>query len=540
MRKPLLLALSLLGLWDSIYLWWVYTSPSRPMVCLGTGCDVVRASSFAHLWGLPLPVYGVAMYGAVALLSFAEPLFAAGAASGIRYAVAMVSASGFLASLYLTRIEATVLHAWCAWCVVSAFAVSFIFVLALAEVVQPRRREPGEMLGVLRRYFVVFLGALIIGTPAFVFLARHGTPPPPEPVSPQALAEHLVRPDSHMTGNPQAVVTVVEFGDFECPYCQGAELVAREIRRKFGTQVRFVFRQFPMTGIHPQAEKAAEASECAAEQGKFWKAVEKFYDLQTDLSEPTLVRYAGELGLDQRRFRECLSSGRMAARVERDVVDARTLGVSKTPTFFIGQRRIEGALEFSEFTQLVNKELASRGGATAQATAPGENSTQGEVHKAPQTNLPKPDSDPREAGASPLFTNPASTFSQFQTSALACSEEEAKKYQPTLIRTAEARKLFASAPRALFVDVRSRKDFETGRIPGAISVPVDQMGQRWDSMPKDRMIIFYESGRTPGDVCAFGRAAARVLLAHGFAPEYVRVYQDGIAAWEKAGLPVER
>src|SRR5712692_8162481 len=136
MRKPLLLALSLLGLFDSAYLWWAYTSPSRPMVCLGSGCDAIRASSYAHLWGLPLPVYGAAMYAALAILIFDQSFLPSPLERVLGFAVAGISGAGFLVSLYLTGLEALVIHAWCAWCVASALTVTLIFALALADLVR--------------------------------------------------------------------------------------------------------------------------------------------------------------------------------------------------------------------------------------------------------------------------------------------------------------------------------------------------------------------------------------------------------------------
>ena len=137
MRKTLLLALSLLGLFDSLYLLWVYTSPSRPIVCLGSGCDAVRASSYAHLFGLPLPVFGVASYTILAMLIFAEPLVSSRLGRAIQYALAGISCAGFLFSIYLTSLEAFVIHAWCPWCVVSALVITGIFVLSLLELRRP-------------------------------------------------------------------------------------------------------------------------------------------------------------------------------------------------------------------------------------------------------------------------------------------------------------------------------------------------------------------------------------------------------------------
>lgn len=536
MRKSLLLALSLLGLFDSSYLWWVYASPSRPMVCLGSGCDVVRASPFASPAGIPMPVFGVAMYATLALLIFAEPLLSASLARWGRHAVAGISGLGFLFSLYLTGIEAFVLHAWCAWCVVSALAVTLLFVLAVLDVFRPAAfPEPPAALATAKRHIALCLAAVVAGTPAFILLARSGTPPPPNMAAPEVLRQRLIRPDSHMTGNLQASVAVVEFGDFECPACGRAEEGVREIRRKYGDQVRFVFRHFPLERIHPFALKAAQASECAAEQGKFWDAVDKLYAGQSDLSETALIRYAGELGLDVPRFTQCLGNGSTLARIQRDAEDARALGVDRTPTFFVGQQRIIGALDPQQFPYLLEKE---RGAAP---TPTGETRP---IASNPITHPPLAGSSvSAQPGTSSLnsgggFGDPNS-FGQFQNSTAGCSEADAQKQQPALIHTPEAKQLFGDGAKTLFVDVRDPKDFKNGRIPKAVNIPVDKIEERLSGLPKNRNIVLYESGRSSGDICAAGRAAGRVLLSRGFPFERVKVYQDGLAAWEKASLPVE-
>lgn len=533
MRKAALFALSLLGLFDSSYLWWVYTSPSHPMACLGTGCDVVRASSYARVLGLPLPSYGAAMYAALALLIFAQALASTPLERGLRFAVGLISGAGFFASLYLTGVEAFVIHAWCVWCVVSALAVTVIFALVLFDLAHPASHlfisaRSGDRNVVLRpawTYVIVLMAAIVSGVPAFLFLSRHGEPPPGQPAPLEALASRLVRPESHLTGNLGAPVTVVEFADFECPYCGQAEKTVREIRQKYGNEMRFVFRHFPQPRLHPLAEKAAEASECAAEQGKFWEAAEKFYDQQNDLSPAALERYAQELGLDLDRFRQCLSSGRPTARVQQDVEDARALGIRWTPTFIIGQRKIEGALELAQFSKLIDQELASRG------PSPGT--------QAPVSATPQPVADSKSAAPNPFINSPGGLFTQLRSSAIGCSEEEAAKQQPDLIRTPEARRLFEGRSKALFVDVRPLKDFSSGRIRGALNVPVDEIEQRWSQLPKNQNIVLYESGTSSGDVCASSRAAGRVLLAHGFSRDQVKVYQDGMSAWKRVGLPIE-
>jgi rhodanese-related sulfurtransferase len=135
-----------------------------------------------------------------------------------------------------------------------------------------------------------------------------------------------------------------------------------------------------------------------------------------------------------------------------------------------------------------------------------------------------------------LFAPSGGVLSSFQSSTVTCSEADAAKQQPTLINTNELRQLLAASTQPLFVDVRPAKEYAAGHIPAAISIPVDDMPQRWNTLPKDRIIVFYESGHTSGDVCAFGRAAGRILLEHGYALDHVKVYQEGLAGWEKSGL----
>ncbi len=288
------------------------------MVCFGGGCDVARASSYSHLLGIPLPVFGVVMYAFLVLLVFIHPLLPVSVARWTEYAVVLVSGVGFLSSLYLTGVEAFVLHAWCVWCVASAVSVTGIFALSLVDISRPAPSlEAAEALKVVQTNFALILFGFVLAVPSFILLSRHGSFPVSKPPSVQTVEAHLVRPDTHFYGDPQARVTVVEFGDFQCPACRQAEESGREIRQKFGDRIRFAFRQFPLQALHAHSEKAAEASECAAQQGKFWQAVDKFYANQDDLSMPALSRYASEIGLNSREFVGCLQKGQMASRVAR-------------------------------------------------------------------------------------------------------------------------------------------------------------------------------------------------------------------------------
>ncbi|MGZ4351614.1 MAG: Na+/H+ antiporter NhaA, partial [Solirubrobacteraceae bacterium] len=156
----------------------------------------------------------------------------------------------------------------------------------------------------------------------------------------------------HLRGPAAAPVTVVEYGDFECPYCGQAEPMVRELLRDFG-DVRYVWRHLPLTDVHPHAQVAAEASEAAAAQGAFWPMHDALLDHQGALKLRDLLRYADELGLDADRFRADLRRRVGAGRIAEDQDSADLSGVSGTPTFFINDRRHHGAYDIASLTEAV-------------------------------------------------------------------------------------------------------------------------------------------------------------------------------------------
>ena len=157
----------------------------------------------------------------------------------------------------------------------------------------------------------------------------------------------------HVRGRPDASVTVVEYGDFECPYCGQAEPVVRELLASHGEDIRYVWRHLPLERVHPQAALAAEASEAAAAQGAFWEMHDRLLDHQDQLQPVDLLRHARELGLDMERFREDLREHRFAGRVAEDVESAGISGVSGTPTFFVNGRRHYGAYDIATLQKAV-------------------------------------------------------------------------------------------------------------------------------------------------------------------------------------------
>jgi protein-disulfide isomerase len=184
------------------------------------------------------------------------------------------------------------------------------------------------------------------------------------------LSEDVDPERDHIRGSADAPVTLVEYGDYECPYCGRAESVIRELLDDFGDDLRYVWRHLPLNDVHPNAQNAAEAAEAAAAQGAFWEMHDLLIHNQDQLGAPDPERHADELGLDVERFRDEMQRRVHAPRIAEDVSSADESGVAGTPGFFINGRRHRGAYDVDTLTGLVR---AARGRARAQAAqAPAE------------------------------------------------------------------------------------------------------------------------------------------------------------------------
>jgi protein-disulfide isomerase len=148
-----------------------------------------------------------------------------------------------------------------------------------------------------------------------------------------------VNEQDHTLGPATAPVALVMYGDYECPYTALANQFVAELREELGEQLRLVYRHFPLADVHPDAERAAEAAEAAAAQGRFWEMHDALFEQQASLRERDLVRYAAALGLDRDRFSQDLNQHAGAERVSEDARGGRESGVHGTPTFFINGRR---------------------------------------------------------------------------------------------------------------------------------------------------------------------------------------------------------
>jgi len=156
----------------------------------------------------------------------------------------------------------------------------------------------------------------------------------------------------HVRGAKEALVTLVEYGDFECPYCGRAEPVVRDLLAGHG-DLRYAWRHLPLTDVHPHALAAADAAEVAARQGKFWEMHDQLLSHQDALTAKDLIRYAGQLGLDTEQFARDLRDHTGQAKIAADIDSADLSGVSGTPTFFINGKRHHGAYDINTLSNAV-------------------------------------------------------------------------------------------------------------------------------------------------------------------------------------------
>lgn len=172
---------------------------------------------------------------------------------------------------------------------------------------------------------------------------------------------HLTLPvtaQDHSQGPAEAPVTLVEYGDYECPYCGEAYPLLKAVQAALGAQLRFVFRNFPLTEMHPHALRAAQFAEAAGAHGKFWEAHDMLYEHQQALGDHDLARYAHELGLPPTAFGEAVS-GQYDARIEADFLGGVRSGVNGTPTLFVNGERYDGPRDYDTLVSVLT-ELAQR------------------------------------------------------------------------------------------------------------------------------------------------------------------------------------
>ena len=164
----------------------------------------------------------------------------------------------------------------------------------------------------------------------------------------------------HVRGDPDAPVELLEYGDYECPYCGLAHPIVQELERSMGQLFRFAFRNFPLAQIHPHARNAAYAAEAAGMQGRFWEMHDTLYDNQQHLTDRDLLAYAQALGLDIRQFIADMGSPEVAQKVRDDFMSGVRSGVNGTPTFFINGQRHDGSYQLEALAVAIGRAAQAR------------------------------------------------------------------------------------------------------------------------------------------------------------------------------------
>ncbi len=166
---------------------------------------------------------------------------------------------------------------------------------------------------------------------------------------------------ARVKGSADAPVTIVEFADFQCPFCSRVQPALKDVLARYQGKVKLAYRDFPLSQIHQHAEMAAEASHCALTQGKYWEMNDAMFADQSKLEEAALVKTAASLGLDQNSFASCLKSGKYKAVVQQDFDAGTQAGVNATPTFFINGEFLSGAQSDADFTKIIDRQLSALG-----------------------------------------------------------------------------------------------------------------------------------------------------------------------------------
>ncbi len=197
------------------------------------------------------------------------------------------------------------------------------------------------------------------GRAALVAELRKGAPPLRVMIDAPRYEVALAGTDPAL-GSTSAPVTIVEFSDFQCPFCQRVAPTLKKVRETYGDKVRIVWKDYPLTQIHPQAFKAGEAAHCAGEQGKFWEYHDRLFANQQALELGDLKKYAADLGMDAPKFNACIDTSKYGERVRTGVEQGNRLGVNSTPTVYVNGRLLSGAQPYEAFVAVIDEELSRR------------------------------------------------------------------------------------------------------------------------------------------------------------------------------------
>lgn len=352
-----LFGLSLIGLFIATYLFITYSS-NLTIACGGShGCDAVRVSRWASLFGISMPVYGMLFYVGMATLIVIRTLKPS-LHSRWMYRLTMIGVTaGLIESIFLTGVQALEIKQYCTWCLASAVTAMLLFVIAWGD--RPKHIEAHDAVKEFRVLFYILLSAIVIGTISmFILLAPKtgGERPVIEELVPSSEAADLAKKalyPSSMTfaGSASATVTIVEFVDFECPACRAFYPEFQKVKAKLGDRLRYSYRMFPLP-IHEHSFDSALAAVCAKQQGMFYQYSDLLME-EEGLERKDLIRRAAELRLNMDQYSACLNGTESKDEVRKDLEDGGSLGVNSTPTIFVNDMMVQGLPNAEQLIELI-------------------------------------------------------------------------------------------------------------------------------------------------------------------------------------------
>jgi protein-disulfide isomerase len=328
----------------------IYQVAARSIACGDLICQLRYAATYEYAAGLPLGAF--VLLGAVALVLVLAVLQLSPKRLRTlgRFCILAVCIGGVVPTLRIAAIETVLLHGWSWSCVAASWFSSLLLCagLFLAARGYPRTRSQGGSAAV---------GAILVAGLSWHLMQAGGITRVRKLDRDSRL---LSSAQNHSLGPASAPVQIVEFADFQCPPCRHVAPDLRKLVSKYNVTVRLVHRELPNVKRHPRSERAAEIAECFGEQGRFWEAAAELYRSASVPDDRELGAWAARLGGANPQLLACMAQHRGLAAVVQDRQDARALGVSVTPTLFIGNTVLEGSTSFDKLEGLLRAEIAGR------------------------------------------------------------------------------------------------------------------------------------------------------------------------------------
>lgn len=386
-KNIFLILLSLLGIIDSLYTQIIhnkliasqFTYKSFCAISEFINCDVVVASKYGKILGIPNSYYGIITYSGILIFTIFFSIKSRPEKNIFYSWMFGVSLFTSLFSIYLFAISLFVIKALCIMCI-GVYLINFamLFIVSheiIKEKIPPIKIISEQLLLMLKEHLFISFIFIIISLSMISFLyinninneKREWRERYIDVISGRATVYNINIEDSPLIGPPDAKITIVEFSDFQCPFCKNAEDVLNKVYFYYKDKIRIVFKHFPLDNkcnilinpsVHEYACNSAIASLCADEQGKFWEYRKMLFENQKELDNNNLIRHAVRAGLNMEQFTNCLTMpGNRMQKIISDINQGYELGVRSTPTLFLNGKMIKGAVPEWLLREMIEKEL---------------------------------------------------------------------------------------------------------------------------------------------------------------------------------------